>query len=140
MKWEKIQFATPEEVIEIHEAALQAAGGTPGIRDRAGLESAVMASQATFGGEPLLRSLADIAAAYVFYISRSHAFVDGNKRAAIAVALGFLSVNGFTLVLDDEDEELDWATTVEQVAKGTRSRENLAEIFASAMGNWGEFE
>ena len=78
----------------IHAEVLAAHGGRPGIRDRALLESAVAAPQASFEGAALLNDPVEIAAAYLFYLCRNHPFVDGNKRTGLAAALVFLDLNG----------------------------------------------
>lgn len=80
--------------LAIHAEVLSAHGGAPGLRDRALLESAVAAPQATQGGRPLLRDANEVAAAYLFYLCRNHPFVDGNKRTALAACLVFLEANG----------------------------------------------
>jgi death-on-curing protein len=43
-------FLTLDEVLEIHEQQIERYGGSPGLRDAAGLESAVATPQATFDG------------------------------------------------------------------------------------------
>ena len=63
------------------------------MRDRALLESAVAAPKATFGGEPIISEVVELAAAYMFYLCKNHPFVDGNKRTALASCLVFLSEN-----------------------------------------------
>jgi death on curing protein len=83
-----------EAVLAIHAEVLSAHGGRRGLRDRALLESAVAAPQATQGGEPLLRDVIEVAAAYLFYLCRNHPFIDGNKRTALAACLVFLQANG----------------------------------------------
>jgi death-on-curing protein len=83
-----------EAVLAIHDEVIAAHGGGQGLRDRALLESAVAAPQATHGGSPLLRAAVEIAAAYLFYLCRNHPFVDGNKRTALAACLVFLQANG----------------------------------------------
>jgi death-on-curing protein len=72
---------------------LAAHGGSPGLRDEALLESAVAAPQATMLGQPMFTDPVEIAASYLFYLCRNHAFVDGNKRLALATCLVFLSEN-----------------------------------------------
>ena len=84
---------TVDAVREIHTRALEAHGGSDGLRDLALLESAVAAPQASWGGEPLMTDPHEIAAAYLFYICRNHPFVDGNKRAALASCLVSLEQN-----------------------------------------------
>jgi death on curing protein len=54
----------------------------------------VAAPQATMMGQPLISDSIEIAAAYLFYLCRNHAFIDGNKRTALAACLVFLESNG----------------------------------------------
>jgi death on curing protein len=77
----------------IHAEVLAAHGGAPGIRDQALLESAMAAPQASMMGRPLISDPVEIAAAYLFYLCRNHAFIDGNKRTALAACLVFLEGN-----------------------------------------------
>jgi death-on-curing protein len=84
---------TVSAVKAMHAEVLAAHGGSDGLRDEALLESAVAAPQATWGGEPIMTDPIEIAAAYLFYICRNHAFVDGNKRTALAACLVFLHEN-----------------------------------------------
>ena len=88
-----IQHLTVSAVKEIHVEVLAAHGGARGIRDEALLESAVAAPQATMMGQPLLSDPVEIGAAYLFYLCRNRAFVDGNKRTALAACLVFLESN-----------------------------------------------
>jgi death-on-curing protein len=85
---------TASAVRAIHAEVLAAHGGGKGIRDEALLESAVAAPQATRMGKALMTDPIEIAAAYLFYLCRNHAFVDGNKRTALAACLVFLESNG----------------------------------------------
>lgn len=41
-------------------------------------------------GQPLISDAIEIGAAYLFYLCSNHAFIDGNKRTALAVCLVFL--------------------------------------------------
>ena len=77
----------------IHTEVLTAHGGARGILDQALLESAVAAPQASMMGKQLISDPVEIAAAYLFYLCRNHAFVDGNKRTALAACLVFLGGN-----------------------------------------------
>ena len=88
-----IRHLTVEAVKAIHREVLSAHGGADGLRDEALLESAVAAPQATMMGQPLISDPVEIAAAYLFYLCRNHAFVDGNKRTALAACLVFLEEN-----------------------------------------------
>lgn len=119
--------ATPEDCIhltvdivrEIHEAVIAEFGGMPGVRDEGLLSSAVAAPQATFGGRSPFADLVEVAAAYLYYICRNHAFQDGNKRAAMAAAIVFLRLNGVEPAPDSED----WEALVLDVAESRIDRE-----------------
>jgi death-on-curing protein len=118
-----IKHPTVEAVIAIHSEVLAAHGGSPGMRSRELLESAVAAPQATIMGSPLISNPIEIAAAYFFHLYSNHAFVDGNKRVALATCLVFLSENGLLKneTLDiDESENLTPA-----VAEGVLSRDDV---------------
>lgn len=84
---------TLDIVNEIHDLAIAQFGGGAGLRDMALLESAIAAPQATFGGESVFADVIEVAAAYLFYLCRNHAYVDGNKRVALGACLVFLRLN-----------------------------------------------
>jgi death-on-curing protein len=85
-------FLTLDQVEALHRLALQRHGGQDGVRDPAGLESAVMQPlNVWFYGQG---DLFDVAAAYAFHLAQSQAFLDGNKRTGVAAALTFLEGNG----------------------------------------------
>jgi death-on-curing protein len=109
----------------IHAEVLAAHGGSPGIRDEALLESAVHAPQASMMGHPVFEDPLDVAAAYLFYICRNHPFIDGNKRAALATCLVFLSENG---LLPNEELDTDsWERFTLDVAASALDREQTTE-------------
>jgi death-on-curing protein len=118
-----IKHPTIEAVIAIHSEVLAAHGGSPGMRSRELLESAIAAPQATMMGSPLISDPIEIAAAYFFYLCSNHAFVDGNKRVALATCLVFLSENG---LLKDESLDVDeWENLTLAVAAGVLSRDEV---------------
>ena len=94
MRRKPLVHLTADAVSAIHDEVLAAHGGLSGLREVALLESAVAAPRATYGGESLLKSVVEIAAAYLFYLCRNHPFNDGNKRTALAACLVFLEANG----------------------------------------------
>ena len=88
-----------EVVLAIHDEQLAEHGGQAGVRDRGLLESALARPRNQFEyGES---SLARLAAAYAFGISRNHPFLDGNKRTSLVVAELFLELNGLELTASD---------------------------------------
>src|SRR5690349_4205966 len=86
---------SPSIVMEIHSEAIGRFGGSDGLRDLPLLESAVAAPQASFGGQSPYSDIAEVAAAYLFYLSQNHPFIDGNKRTALGACIVFLKLNGF---------------------------------------------
>lgn len=68
--------------------------------------------------QPNHRTLQDKAGALHWHLSKGHAYVDGNKRLAVAALETFLSINGASLIAsDDEIKEMALA-----VARGELSR------------------
>ena len=121
---EGVRHLSVSAVVAIHEVAIKAHGGSPGLRDAALLESAVAAPQASFGGEPLMKDGIEIAAAYLFYLCRNHPFVDGNKRTALAASLVFLDANGLLRDPQAPSRDVDaWETLVLDVAASRIDRE-----------------
>ena len=95
-------FLTLDEVLAIHADQIRRYGGRSGIRDLALLQSALGTPETTFEGDYLHTSAFEMAAAYLFHISRNHPFVDGNKRVAFFATDVFLRLNGWRLDVDDE--------------------------------------
>jgi len=109
---------------EIHAEAIAQFGGSDGIRDEALLDSAVGAPQASFGGRSPFSDLAEVAAAYLYYLCKNHPFVDGNKRVGAVAALVFLEMN--SIKIEVEDETL--VKIVLAVAGGKLQKSALAEF------------
>jgi death-on-curing protein len=110
---------TVEVVQEIHAEAIGQLGGSAGIREIALLESAVAAPQASFGGESVYTDLAEVAAAYLFFLCRNHPFVDGNKRAALGSCIIFLRLNG----VEPQPDSQAWEDLTLDVAASRIDRE-----------------
>ena len=121
----EFKHPTVEAVLAIHDEVLVAHGGSSGLGDRGLLESAVAAPQASMMGEPLIKDSIEIASAHLFYICSNHAFVDGNKRTALATCLVCLSENG--LLQNEELNTDEWESLTLAVAAGELSRDNLTE-------------
>ncbi|HPY29575.1 MAG TPA: type II toxin-antitoxin system death-on-curing family toxin [Verrucomicrobiota bacterium] len=106
-------------VQEIHAEALAKFGGSDGVRDMALLESAVAASQAGYAGKSVYADLAEMAAAYLFYLCRNHPFLDGNKRTALGACLVFLRLNG----IEPKPDGPEWENLTLAVAASELDRE-----------------
>lgn len=117
-------FLTVETVLEIHAEAIKGFGGSDGVRDLALLESAVAAPQASFGGKSPFADLAEVAAAYLFYLCRNHPFLDGNKRAALGACLVFLRLNG----IDPKADGPAWEEMTLAVAASAIDRQETTKL------------
>ena len=107
---------TVDIVREIHAGAIAKFGGSDGVRELALLESAVAAPQAGYGGKSVYADVAEIAAAYLFYLCRNHPFLDGNKRAGLGACIVFLRLNGIEPRPDaPEWEELTLAVAASEL-------------------------
>ena len=95
MPSEAVQFLSVDEAIAIHERLIEKFGGTPGIRDKGLLESAMYRPRTGYYAD-----LVELAAALFQSLLINHAFLDGNKRAAFFVTDTFLRLNGWKLQVD----------------------------------------
>ena len=96
------QALSAEDIIDIHDAMIDAYGGSFGIRDEGLFESVVYAPFQNMFGEDLFPTVFDKAAKYLFDFSNYQVFFDGNKRAGLATCSEFLRINGFKLTISAE--------------------------------------
>jgi death on curing protein len=122
---------TVEIVREIHAEAIARFGGSEGVREGALLESAVAAPQASVGGKSPYRDLAEIAAAYLYYLCKNHPLIDGNKRAALGACIVFLRLNG----IEPRADGPEWEQLVLAIAPGTLDHEEATVRFRELLPN-----
>jgi death on curing protein len=116
-------FLTLNEVHRVHARSLAEHGGSEGVRDAGLIESALASARNTFyyaNGD-----LFDVAASYAFHLAESQAFIDGNKRTAVASAMIFLAKNGVYA------QPPTWKlySTMIDIAEKKKTKTDLAEIF-----------
>lgn len=109
------------DIIAMHERAIQEFGGSSGIRDEGGLESAVVAADNRVWYEQA--DEVACAATYAFHLTMAHAFVDGNKRVAAAAMEAFLIAND--LEVEANDDELHHVFLA--IAAGEMARDALEQ-------------
>jgi death on curing protein len=98
-----ILYLSVTQVLALHRRQLAVFGGSGGLRDRGGLESAVARPRMTFGGEDLYPDRAAKAAALLHSLVMNHPFVDGNKRVGAMAAELFLAANDAELTASDRE-------------------------------------
>jgi death-on-curing protein len=101
---DRVRFLSLDEVLAIHERAIEEFGGASGVRDLGLLESALYRPQSGY-----YEDLVTMAAALFESLLMNHPFVDGNKRVAFFATDVFLRLNGFRLDVD-ANETYDWLT------------------------------
>jgi death-on-curing protein len=115
-------------VLLLHEESLAMFGGARGMRDEGLLDSALARPVNKFHYEQVV-ALPALAAAYGFGIAKNHAFVDGNKRAAVLSIGLFLAINGARLRAD----QLDAIATILALAAGQLDESGLAKWIAASL-------
>ena len=118
-------FLRHNDVLRIHTRVIQLFGGGEGIRDEGALSSALTAAENRVHYENA--DLAACAATYAYHLTQAHAFVDGNKRVAAAVAEVFLKINEAQLVATNEQV----VTLFLNIAAGSLSRQQVEDLFRS---------
>lgn len=118
-----MDYLSQDEVLTLHRRIIETSGGSDGVRDCNGLESAIAQPRMTFGGQDLYPTVGEKAAALCFSLVRNHPFVDGNKRVGHFAMEKFLFLNGYTIDAPvDIQEQL-----ILGIASGDVSREQLVE-------------
>jgi death-on-curing protein len=116
-------FLTLDEIFRLHTRSLAEHGGSEGVRDRGLVESAMESARNTFYyGQG---NVYDIAASYAFHLAEAQAFLDGNKRTAVAAALVFLARNGVYV----RPAQLELYFAMIRIAEKKLSKAGLTAIF-----------
>lgn len=93
-------YPTLEEALELHRRLIERFGGSPGVRDKGLLQSALSRPQSGY-----YKTLSEQAASLMQSLAQNHAFVDGNKRVAFALTAIFLRMNGYRLKVAPDNGE-----------------------------------
>ena len=98
-----MKYLTVQDVLLLHNLAIDNYGGSHGLRDFGLLESAVMRPQATYGGKELYPDVFLKGAALIHSLLLNHQFVDGNKRTAMFSVMTFLELNGYKFITEQKE-------------------------------------
>lgn len=112
------------DVLRLHELAIEKYGGSFGLRDEGALESALARPFQTFDGEDLYDSLFKKAAAICESIILNHLFIDGNKRTGFLAILMILKQENMKLSAS-EDEIYSFLNSVASGEKNFEASEAL---------------
>lgn len=124
-------WLTFEDVRDIHQGQIARFGGLDGIKDENLVHSAVAAPRNLFLYEGIDDALA-LGVHLCAAVSRNHPFNDGNKRTAASAMIEFLAVNGWDLIVpDDEPDAPLLGQWVEKLVSGNLTPEQLYERLAA---------
>ncbi len=126
-----IKYLTLQQVLRLHDAAIEKFGGLKGVRDPNLLLSSIESPMAAMFGNDLYPTIYDKAAVYLFNIARNHPFNDGNKRTGCGAAYLFLRINKKRILFDDEVYE----EFVIKVANGKKTKEEIAYFLKNGIEN-----
>lgn len=116
-------FLRKKEVLYIQQRLIEEFGGIGGLRDEGALESALTAAENRAYYEQV--GVEKCAATYAYHLTQAHAFVDGNKRIAAAVAEIFLELNGAQMKATNQ-EVVDLFI---KIASGELTRDEVDKFF-----------
>lgn len=129
----KVLVPTAEQIISANRYLCEQGGNTHHCYNVGKVESALHSAFYP-GSHPFAAGgLVKVAAALCFYLVKSHAFMDGNKRTGALVAIAFMNENGWDLkYLQNEKKGINaLATIIEACAAGNVSKEELMNWFDS---------
>jgi death-on-curing protein len=127
------RYLAAADLIAMNDQILQRAGtGTGTLRDLGALESAVMRPQMASHYEDA--DLVSQTATLIAGVALAHAFIDGNKRTALAAGTTFLLLNGRRRVGD----AVDLAQQIEALVSRTGPLGAALIAFAAWLRPWAE--
>jgi len=100
-----------QDVLSIHKILIDQFGGAQGIRDKAGIESAIARPYSTFDNQELYPTPEEKAAAIIESIVTNHPFMDGNKRTGY-VMMRLLLLNAGKDIEASEEKKYDFVINI----------------------------
>ena len=111
-------YPTAENVLFLHTVAVEAFGGSEGVRDAESLRAAVARPWGSSSGRDHFPTPFGKAAALAESMIRRHPFIDGNKRTAMYAAAYLLETFGYEPQAEQQDLE-DFAVSIAVGDMGT---------------------
>lgn len=96
------EYLTYEDLLAIHDLALERYGGLAGY-EKGCVEAKAAMPQEGFGDFEYYPRLFLKAAVYMYFITINHCFKDGNKRTGYLAASTFLNLNGYKITVSNEE-------------------------------------
>lgn len=127
----KLKIPTVENIIETNKYVCRENKQQSSLLNRGKIESALNTAFYP-GSEPFQNGgVARVAAAMCFYLTKAHAFLDGNKRTASLSAILFMNSNGWDLVYPENDEQefTELAKIINKATASEISKDDLMDWF-----------
>lgn len=118
-----INYVDMTIILDMHEILIAKYGGYYGILDLKKVEDCLLQPKSAVFNVEVYKTIPEKAAAYLYFINAWHPFVDGNKRVAYTATKIFLLMNGFDLLVD-QDEAYQFC---KEIASGKKSHELTTE-------------
>lgn len=96
-------WLTKKQLIYLHRELIKATGGLDGLRDDSLLQSALLSPLQSYDEVEMFPTLIDKAVRLACGLTLNHPFVDGNKRIGAHAMLVVLTLNGITLVYEQQE-------------------------------------
>jgi death on curing protein len=125
----KFNYFEVEQVITLHNNIISISSGLLGVLDHGRLESVLMHIQ----NDSYYPNLLDKITHLVYSIIQNHAFVDGNKRTALACGAYFLGLNGHDKKIDRYLDIME--DVVVNVASNQTNKDELKIILENIISN-----
>ena len=100
-----MKYIGADNIVVIHDAIVNAIGGSLGVREPGLLLSIAEKPKAGFGGHDLYPDIFTKAAALYEGLCNYHVFIDGNKRTSAIIMYRFLAINGYKLTATNKELE-----------------------------------
>ncbi|MBN1870920.1 MAG: virulence protein RhuM/Fic/DOC family protein [Candidatus Omnitrophica bacterium] len=136
-KREKFRL-TYEEALKIIDAIKQniKVSALVGLEKDQSFKSSINAIYQTFGGKDVYPTVEEKAAHLLYFVTKNHSFIDGNKRIAAALFITFLQKNGILLHKDGrrrmEDNALV-ALTLMVAASKPSEKDTMIKVILNLM-------
>ena len=123
---------TLEVVTGIHAVLIKRYGGSPGLRDKSALQSAVNRPYQTFDQKELYTTSVEKASALIESLVKNHPFMDGNKRTGY-VSMRIVLRKDKKDVRATEEEKYEF---VMNIANGKINYEEIKQWIEEKLVDW----
>lgn len=120
----QINFLTVEEVLEIHRAVVLSLDEEPPSHQEGVLRGCLAMPSTKIGGKYSHLDLFEMAAAYLFHLTNTQPFKNGNQKVAALSALYFLYLHDIEINADP----FAFVDMIKKVAKGKASKRQASDF------------